>query len=101
LQGSIDKYEEICLTLDQNIRYLNLFPYGEPRLDKHGLYDSLGHSRVPDLTQKVLWLLNYSDGEHDLLAIAEKSGFSVLALHEAAQACLKAGLIKQIYTDSV
>ena len=96
LQGSVDKYEEICLTLEHNRSYLNLFPYGEPRLDKHGLYDSFGHSSVPDLTQKVLWLLNYSDGKHDLLDIAEKSGFSLLSLHKAAQACLKAGLLKAI-----
>lgn len=120
LQGSVDMYEQVCLKLERDheilsqlssvhlsdnthleaessnasIRYLNLFPKGEPRLDKHGLYDSLGQGSVPDLTQKVLWLLNYSDGEHSLGSISALSGFSVEGLHEAAQACLKADLLK-------
>ncbi len=94
LQESIDMYETMLLSLEQNQTYLNLYPYGEPRLDKHGLYDSLGHSSVPNFTQHVLWLLNYSDGQHDLLDIAEKSGFSVSDLAKAAKACLKAKLIQ-------
>jgi aminopeptidase-like protein len=40
-------------------------------------------------------LLNLSDGEHDLLAIAERSGQSPEALHRAAVACLDAGLLER------
>ena len=96
LQASVDVYEETLLTLEQNRRYLNLFPHGEPRLDKRGLYDSLGHSNVPDLTKTVLWLLSYSDGEHDLLDIAKRSEFSVAQLHAAAQRCVQVGLLEPL-----
>ncbi len=94
LQESIDLYFEVLMTLDKNQKYLNLHPHGEPRLDKRGLYESIGHSSVPELSTKVLWLLNYSDGEHDLLAIAELSGYSVTELHEIALICLEVGLIQ-------
>ena len=120
LEGSVDVYERICLKLEReheslgklitskaslsvtsdepfgNDKYLNLHPNGEPRLDKHGLYDSLGQGSVPNLTQKVLWLLNYSDAEHSLADIAALSDFSVQELHEAAKACLNVGLIKKL-----
>ncbi len=96
LQESIDVYFDILMSLDKNQKYINLYPHGEPRLDKRGLYESIGHSSVPELSTKVLWLLNYSDGEHDLLDIANLSGYSVNELHEIALICLRTKLIKQI-----
>jgi aminopeptidase-like protein len=44
----------------------------------------------------VFWLLNYADGNHDLLWIAEKSGYGLALLDKAAQACLEAGLIAEV-----
>ena len=95
LQESIDVYFDMLRSLDKNQKYISLYPHGEPRLDKRGLYESIGHSSVPELSTKVLWLLNYSDGEHDLLDIANLSGYSVNELHEIALICLKAKLIKK------
>jgi len=96
LQESIDVYFKIMMALDKNQKYINLYPHGEPRLDKRGLYETVGHSSVPELSSKVLWLLNYSDGKHDLFDIAELSGYSVAELHEIALICLKAKLIERI-----
>lgn len=96
LQGSVDAYEQMLQTLEYNRHYRNLSPYGEPRLDKRGLYESLGHSSVPDLTKTVLWLLSYADGQHDLLDIAAKSGLSVTQLHASAQLCMNADLLELV-----
>ena len=93
LQGTVDAYEQIMVTLESNLTYLNLHPHGEIRLDKHGLYDSLGHSQIPELTKSALWLLNYADGEHDVLSIAQKSALSMAQLDAVGRRCLELGLV--------
>jgi aminopeptidase-like protein len=91
---STEMYLGIMKTLESNRTYKNLFPYGEPQLGKRGLYQTLGKNTIPELSSAVFWLLNYADGNHDLLWIAEKSGYSIELLAKAAQACLQAGLIR-------
>jgi aminopeptidase-like protein len=91
---SVETYFKVMMALENNVFYKNLFPYGEPQLSKRGLYETLGRNTIPELSSAVFWLLNFADGEHDLLAIAEKSGFSIELLQQAVQACLDTGLIK-------
>jgi aminopeptidase-like protein len=91
---SVEVYFKIMMVLENNMKYKNLFPYGEPQLGKRGLYETIGRNTIPELSSAVFWLLNYADGEHDLLTIAEKSGFSIDLLQQAVQACLKTELIK-------
>jgi aminopeptidase-like protein len=91
---------EVCLeaasVLDRNRRYLNLSPYGEPQLGKRGLYDSLGgRSDAKDAQLAMLWVLNFSDGEHSLLDIATRSGLPFDAVAAAADALHTAGLLKE------
>ena len=43
----------------------------------------------------LLWVLNFSDGEHSLLDIAERSGMSFAAIREAADALLEVGLLEE------
>jgi aminopeptidase-like protein len=92
---SVDMYLNIVKTLEINRIYKNLFPHGEPQLGKRGLYETLGRNTIPELSSAVFWLLNYADGEHDLLWIAEKSGYSIELLGKAAQACLEARVIRE------
>ena len=50
-------------------------PKGEPRLGKRGLYGSRGGGIAPgEFEHALLWVLSLSDGAHDLLAIAQRSG---------------------------
>lgn len=42
-----------------------------------------------------LWVLNLSDGEHSLLDIAERSGLSFQAIHDAAELLRANGLLKE------
>jgi aminopeptidase-like protein len=82
--------------LDRNRRYVNLSPYGEPQLGKRGLYESLGgRSDAKDAQLAMLWVLNLSDGEHDLLAIAERARLPFPAVAAAAEALRTAGLLKE------
>jgi aminopeptidase-like protein len=49
---------------------VNLSPKGEPRLGKRGLYGSVGGTAPGEFEHALLWVLSFSDGENDLLAIA-------------------------------
>jgi aminopeptidase-like protein len=93
---SVRMYLSVMRTLEQNRTYKNLFPYGEPQLGKRGLYETLGRNTIPELSSAVFWLLNYADGQHDLLWIAEKSGYSMELLDKAARACLEAHIIEEV-----
>ncbi len=96
LQGTVDAYEAVCRALDDGgARYRNLHPYGEPQLGRRGLYPTVSagaaNARVADA---IFWVLNFSDGNHDLLAIAERSGLPLDALAAAAARCSSAGLLE-------
>jgi aminopeptidase-like protein len=83
LAGSLDAYLAVLDALEANRRYINLQPKCEPQLGRRGLYGALGGHTDPGALQRaMLWLLNLSDGHHDLLTIAERSGLpsNLLAL---------------------
>ena len=101
LRGTIDTYEAVCRTLDRNVTFESLLPYGEPQLGRRGLYPTLG---APDQAERVaamMWVLNLSDGGHDLLSIAERSGVSIDSLWTAAAAAQKAGILRRRYVDEL
>ena len=89
-------YEDICRTLDGNLRYLNQAPFGEPQLGRRGLYGTLGDRRRPPDRSALMWMLNYSDGTHDLLDIAGLSGLEPALLLEAAERLTGAGLLRPL-----
>ena len=97
LEGSLRTYLAVVDVLEGNRRYLNLNPKCEPQLGRRGLYRSIGGDdagRSRELA--LLWVLNLSDGEHDLLAIAERSGMRFAAIREAADALLEVGLLREL-----
>jgi aminopeptidase-like protein len=69
--------------IETNARYRNLSPYGEPQLGRRGLYQSVPDGTNPE--SAYLWVLNLSDGKHDLLAIAERSGLPFATVRAAAE----------------
>lgn len=80
--------------LENNRRYCNQNPYCEPQLGKRDLYHSTGGSVVGNEISARLWVLNFSDGQHSLLDIADRSGLPFAALSDAAQVLRQAGLLK-------
>lgn len=99
LRETVDAYESVCRTLDRNVTFENLLPFGEPQLGRRGLYPTLGAADQAARVQAMMWVLNLSDGEHDLLSIAERSGLSVDRLWPAAMAAEKAGILRRCYVD--
>ena len=74
---TIDCVEQICRTLDGNVRYRNLKPFGEPQLGKYGLYPTIGEPGVRSMQiNAMMWVLSFSDGDHDLLSISQRSGIA-------------------------
>lgn len=97
LQASLDMLGNVITTLEQNRRYLNLKPMGEPQLGKRGLYQAIaGDANRAGLQMALLWVLNYSDGNHDLLAIAQKSTLPFKTIAHAAKLLSATDLLKAI-----
>ncbi|MCO6412158.1 MAG: DUF4910 domain-containing protein [Thiogranum sp.] len=95
LEESFDTYLAVIDVLENNRTYLNLNPKCEPQLGKRGLYSNVGASAGAKLREMpLLWVLNLSDGEHDLLQIAERSGEPFADIRSAAHALQAAELLK-------
>ena len=94
LVQTVDALESLVDLLEKNRTYRSLKPFGEPQLGQYGLYPTLGsrNDRMREV-RALLWLLNLSDGRHDLLAIAERSGAPLTLLAELAERCLAEGLL--------
>ncbi len=74
LADSLRTYLSVCDVLEHNRYYRNTNPKCEPQLGRRGLYGSFGGRKDAKTSEMaMLWVLNYSDGEHSLLDIAEKS----------------------------
>ncbi|TAH53899.1 MAG: DUF4910 domain-containing protein [Chloroflexota bacterium] len=94
LADSLSKYLAVMDVLEHNKKFLNTNPKGEPQLGRRGLYSALGGRKDSNQYEMaMLWVLNFSDGEHSLLDIADKSGIAFSALREAAKALSDCGLL--------
>jgi aminopeptidase-like protein len=94
LADSLAKILNVVEVLEGDRIYLNRNPKGEPRLGKRGLFGSMGgHGAGREVESALLWVLNFSDGEHSLLDIAERSGISFSAIRAAADALLRCDLL--------
>jgi aminopeptidase-like protein len=94
LAQSIRACAAILRTADRDATYVNLNPKCEPRLGKRGLYRALGGAPPADFEHALFWILNQSDGEHSLLAIAERSRLPFEVVASAADALAAAGLLR-------
>ncbi len=95
LADSFAKYMAVFDVLENNLRYLNCSPKGEPQLGKRGLYGAFGGgSDAKHYELALLWVLNLSDGEHSLLDIAERSDLPFQAVKDAAHALEKVNLLR-------
>lgn len=97
LADSFSKCIQIINVIDNDKKYLNTNPKGEPQLGKRGLYSTTGGRKdASNYEMSLLWVLNLSDGEHSLLDIAERSGIPFSSIHEAAKALLDCGLLVNV-----
>ncbi len=94
LERSLAAYRAVVDELERREVYVNLAPKGEPMLGRRGLYRAIGGDdagRERELA--LLWVLNLSDGSHDLDTIATQSGLPMPAIRDAVTALLEARLL--------
>ncbi len=96
LADSLSACMEILRILEENCRYISTCQKGEPQLGRRGLYRSLSGRPDGEINESaLLWVLNYSDGEHSLLDIAEHSGLGFAAVETAAHLLECHGLLRR------
>ncbi len=97
LADTFSKLLTIIEVLEGNRKYMNQSPKGEPQLGRRGLYGAFGGRKDSKTSEMaMLWVLNYSDGNHALLEIAEKANLEFKYIRNAADALLKANLLVEI-----
>lgn len=97
LGDSFGKILAVLGVLEENRRYMNQSPKGEPQLGKRGLYRNIGgHVDAEARELAMLWVLNQSDGAHSLLDIAERSGIAFGQLQRAARDLEEHGLLAKL-----
>ena len=72
-----------------------------PQLGKRGLYRTIGgqqYARTREMA--MLWVLNYADGEHTLLDIAERAGLPFEDLRQAADVLLAHQLLADVTAET-
>ena len=95
LADSLDKCRAVIDVLENNRVYINQQPKCEPQLGRRGLYTGLGSEderRRHEMA--LLWVLNLSDGNNDLLAIAERADLPFSQIKLAADALAQTDLLK-------
>jgi aminopeptidase-like protein len=94
---SLARSLRVCLdifdVLEHNRTFVNQFPWCEPQLGKRNLYRSTGGESIAQETNARFWVLNFSDGMHSLLDIAERSGLPFSAIRDATKVLTEAGLL--------
>lgn len=96
LVDSLRALVRIIGALDDNAYWINTEPFCEPQLGKRGLYDAAdAGDDWEQVRLALLWVLNLGDGEHDLLAIAARSGLPFEAIARAATRLAAAGLLQR------
>ena len=94
LAGTVHMYAKLVEALELNGHYFNTEPYGEPQLGKRNLYpQTISAEYKRDYLDTMLYLINFSDGVHTLLDIAEKRGKPIFDFAEPLKNCMDAGLI--------
>jgi len=98
LVDSWEKCVRILDVLENNRSYRNTQPFGEPQLGRRGLYHAIGGKNVDTagLQQAMLWALNFSDGHHTLLDIAERSRLPFTTIHRAARSLVDKQLLVEV-----
>jgi aminopeptidase-like protein len=95
MNNSIDLIMDIIEVIENNNYFLNTNPLCEPQLGKRGLYPTLGSQKKMAVNiDSMMWLLNLSDGDNDLIDISFRSGISVKEIIKSKERLLKTGLLK-------
>lgn len=98
LEETVRTYLDIVETLEANEIYVSNHTHGEPKLDKHGVYPTIGGQRTEEQRRRLFmisYLLAFSDGKHDLMDVADKLGVVGKDLWETAKLLEDKGLLRK------
>ncbi len=97
LADSLTKCRAAIKILEHNRRFENLNPKCEPQLGRRGLYRAVSGGQNADAAaEALLWVLNFSDGRHNLLDIAERSGLEFSTVERSAHALVEHDLLRPV-----
>jgi aminopeptidase-like protein len=96
LAASLRACTALVDVLEGNRRYNNLSPFCEPQLGKRNLYRSSGGEAIGTEINARLWVLNFSDGNHSLLDIADRSGLPFATVRDAAELLHQSALLTAV-----
>lgn len=95
LANSFKKCLSILNVLENNAFYVSQNPKCEPQLGRRGIFRSYTErSGNPDAEMALLWVMNFADGDHSLLDIAERSGLAFETIRAAADLLVDHDLLK-------
>jgi aminopeptidase-like protein len=95
MEASVNKYLDIVNMIEYNDYYINTMPFCEPQLGKRGLYPTLGSQKTTqDFVSAMMWILNLSDGKHDLIDISRQSKIPFKALIPVVNMLIDNGILK-------
>lgn len=94
MAGSLEAYLRIIQTIELNCYPVRTNPFCEPQLGKRGLYSKMVSSNIADFQVKLLNLLSFADGEHDLIDVANRLGAPVWDLVAPLKSLVDADLIR-------
>jgi aminopeptidase-like protein len=94
LAESLETILGILDIVDNDGNHRNRSPKCEPQLGKRGLYRTTGGSTPGAADLARLWVLNFSDGRHTLLDIAERSNIPFATVATAARELTAAQLLE-------
>ena len=93
LKGSFDVYKKILTVIEKNF-VLKTLMLCEPKMDKRGLYPTLSDGSEYEWgVQEALDILAYSDGNNDLLEIAEMMNINFEQIVQIAETLVNEGLL--------
>lgn len=97
LYESFEVYKKIIMNIEINEKLEGVHKNCEPKLDKRGLYPSLGSQKeTAESVRKIMHLWAFADGDNDVIDIAEKLKINAYELKNEKEQLLKNGLIKII-----
>lgn len=95
LAGAFEVLRAIITVLENNHRWRAVYPC-EPQLGKRDLYPRLSQKGSADHLRAQMNLLAYADGEHDVLALADRVGLPAWRCAQMLARLEEAGVIERL-----
>lgn len=101
LYESFKTYKKIIMNIEINETFEAVHKNCEPKLDKRGLYPTLGSQKeTTESVEKIMNLWAFSDGKNDLIDIANRLKKNAYDFKREKEELLKNNLIKIIESDT-